>query len=36
MGRKVSSNKPLFDVVLNFDGGAIESSQSPDYELLGR
>jgi hypothetical protein len=35
VGGKLSSNKPLFDVVLNFDGWAIESGQSPDYGRLG-
>jgi hypothetical protein len=35
MGGKRSSNKPLFDVVLNFDGWAIESGQSPDYGQIG-
>jgi hypothetical protein len=33
VGGELSSNRPLFDVVLNFDGWAIESGQSPDYEL---
>jgi hypothetical protein len=33
VGGELSSNKPLFDVVLNSDGWAIESGQSPDYEL---
>ncbi len=32
---KLSSNKPLFDGVLNFDGWAIESGQSPDYAQTG-
>lgn len=31
VGGKLSSNKPLFDGVLNFDGWAIESGQSPNY-----
>jgi hypothetical protein len=35
MGVKLGSNKQLFDVVLNFDGWAIESGQSPDYARIG-
>ncbi len=35
MGGKLGSNKPLFDVVLNFDGWAIEWGQSPNYGQLG-
>jgi hypothetical protein len=35
VGGKLSSNKPLFDGVLSFDGWVIESGQSLDYGSFG-